>query len=216
MPIAKSVNDQIEKMSKRERILLIVTIFAVGGMCLDMAFLKPIEDKKKKINTKITSMQQQMSEFNQRLASVGGGSSQEGDLSEFGDLKTKDQEISTQLNRYITQLPKSEDSMALVRQLLRPDIDDVSVLTLQSVSPSMVKSNVAEIAGNKQWYKHGLVISLGGAMSGLISYLTDLEQAAWQVMWESLHVEKLSSDRYQLTFEIYTVSEQKQWLQLKQ
>ena len=143
------INQAINQLSLRERVLLVLTIVAVVSMLLDVAFLKPLEDKRRAIRGKNTSFQQQMQEVTQRLATIGGASEKSGDLARLGDLKAREKHLSDRLSEYRERLPQAKDSVESIGQFSQPETNGVHVVALRNIAPKALRESVEKGSNSK-------------------------------------------------------------------
>ena len=228
----EKIDESINKLSLRERILLVITIAAVIGMLLDMQFLRPLEKKKRSASGKISAYQQQIEEIGKRLASVGGVESGE-ELSVLGDLTSENKEIASKLQKYSKKLAQSEYAFSVLSQYAEPNQKDLAVTGLKNIRPKLidnkhtveendlqqVKAMVNDRDENRvkdpEWYRHGLVVKVVGSSESLREYIYDLENAQKKMAWDSLVWDQKSLTENELTLYAYTVSEEPYWLKVK-
>lgn len=217
--------NRIEGMSLRERTLVFMAAAFVLIALVNTALLEPLLAKQKALSAQVVQQQEKMKELQAQIQGLLQARSDD----EHSPLRIRLAQLKRQLQEQDGYLQSSRerlvepDKMAgLLEQVLGKNgkLQLVELKTLPA-SPLLAppQPSAADLQHRqrqpepqKQYFKHGIQITVRGGYLDMLRYLAELEKMPAQMFWGEV---SMNVDKYPdavLTLTLYTLSLDQTWL----
>ncbi len=209
--LAGKLNDR----SLRERGLIFVMAVTILIAFVYTAFLEPQLTQQKKLTQQMIQQQNQITSIQTQLQALEETRSIDPDAAnraKLESLRIQLVQIKALLQVKQQQLIPSDKIAGLLEEMLSRN-RQLQLISLRSLAASTVMGEEEQAtAVEKEFFKHGVEISVRGSYFDLLDYMMQLEKLQWQMFWgkASLTVEEYPVSR--LTLTLYTLSLDKAWL----
>jgi len=201
----------IEKISVRERYLLLATLVAlilaltqgvlmVIGLDKHDLVLQRIEQKK----TETDRVKQVLVDYQAALNNPQVLALQNSNKKLLDDLSRLEQNID-QIN---DKLMSPDRMIALLKELLYKK-SNLTVVKFDVLPITTIASNVD---GGTLFYQHSLHIELEGQFESLTLYLDQIENLSEQLFWDDLIIETETFPILNIQLNVHTLSQNEEWL----
>ena len=201
----------IEKISRRERYLLLVTLTAVillmtqgllmvSGLDNHEVVLERIQQKK----TETQRIKQVLVDYQAALNNPKVIALQNANRNLQENLNVLAQRIDDINDKLMTP-----DRMVLLLKELLDKQSKLTLLTFNVHPVSVVESN---LDGGNLFYEHALSMELEGEFEALTEYLSDIESLSDQLFWDDLEIETQTFPTLTIKLRVHTLSQDKDWL----
>jgi MSHA biogenesis protein MshJ len=201
----------IEKINKRERYLLVVTLAAiillvthlvlmVTGLDSHELVLERIEQKK----ADSARLEQVLVEYkaainNPRLVALNNSNE---------DLQSKIDLLEQRIGDINEKLMSPDQMIALLKELM----DKQSNLTVIRFDVQPVQVIESNLDGGNLFYQHSLTMKLEGEFEALTNYLSEIESLSSQLFWDDLIIETGRFPVLEIQLKVHTLSQDEEWL----
>lgn len=219
----EKVGTKIDGMSKRERVLIFVTVIGLAISLINLLLLEPLLVRQKALRGQISQQQQQMSALQTQIAAVLQENSPNSNAPQRNQIKKIQLEIDegkVYLNSNREKLVQPGKMADHLRQLLSKN-NRLQLVALQTLpvtqlieQPKDAQTAVAASEIDKQVFKHGVQLTLRGNYMDLLQYLSALENLPQQMFWAKAQMTVGKYPLSELTLILYTLSLDKTWLQI--
>lgn len=210
--------EKFSRLSSRERILILVAIFAVSYQLADFLILDRQFQKMEQLNRAMAQDNGAIVRVNTELNTLSSRVQNDpniklreqiqGARDEMERLQSRLQEVTGELispqdmARFLEELLVQEKQLTLLRlQTLdvRPLLDRDSEEGVQQVS---------EVA----LHRHGFAIEFSGSYLATLRYLESLESLPWRFFWDRVSYEVLDYPESVVRLELHTLSLSEDWI----
>lgn len=224
----QQVQEKIDALTQRERIILFVTGLVAVVMILQLLFIDPLlADRNKNAQqlraTKL-QIQQQQNELELVKAQLTAGvnrhkEKREQQLREESallDEKIQDSIVAMIPPRLMPQV--LESVLANNKELKLISLENKPVVPVLEDEASAAdegrssQQSVAVNADKQGLYQHGFVLTLSGNYLAAIRYFEQLTELPWRFYWDDLHYEVDSYPNATIKLEVHTVSMAEEWI----
>ena len=213
----KMLAGKIDDMNLRERGLIFAMAALVLFALINTLFLDPLLAKQKTLSQQIVQQQNQIKGVQAQLETIAEALRSDPNAASRARLeliKKQLEQIEAFLNGKQQNLIPPDKMAGLLEEMLTRN-RQLQLVSLQTLPVSTVtgkKEEAPAIAAEKQFFKHGVEITVQGNYLDLLDYVTQLEKLPWQMFWgrARLGVEEYPAVR--LTLTLYTLSLDKAWL----
>ena len=219
----EKVGTKIDGMSKRERVLIFLTVIGLAISLINLLLLEPLLVRQKALRGQISQQQQQMSALQTQIAAVLQENSPNSNAPQRNQIKKIQLEIDegkVYLNSNREKLVQPGKMADHLRQLLSKN-NRLQLVALQTLpvtqlieQPKDAQTAVAASEIDKQVFKHGVQLTLRGNYMDLLQYLSALENLPQQMFWAKAQMTVVKYPASELTLVLYTLSLDKTWLQI--
>lgn len=203
--------EKIDALSRRERLLVMITMLAVIASFWHMLFMEPLGQRADRSRAELESMTQRVNNAHQSLEDqilqLAGVGSEE--RARIGVLRQRIDEVNASLGTYAAELIDPAE-MAKVLEEILGEQTSLSLVSIRNTSPELLAGN-EETVGNT-FYRHGLEIELEGSYADCLDYLTEIEAMPWRLYWQVLDLEVIEYPRNRVRLEVSTLSLDEEWI----
>ena len=209
--LANKLNDR----NLRERALIFAMLASVLVALVYSLFLEPQISKQKALSQQIMQKQSQIKSMQTQIQALQETRTVDPDTAnraKLESLRIQLVQLKALLQVKQQQLIPPEKIAGLLEEMLNRN-QHLQLISLRSLPPSTVTAGDEQsISAEREFFKHGVEISLRGSYFDLVDYLAQLEKLPTQIFWgkASLKVEDYPTS--QLTLTLYTLSLDKVWL----
>jgi len=202
---------KIDALSRRERLLVMITMLAVIAGFWHMLFMEPLGQRADRSRVELGSMTQRVDAAHQSLEDqilqLAGAGSEE--RARIGVLRQRIDEVNASLGTYAAELIDPSE-MAKVLEEILSEQTSLSLVSIRNTTPELLSGN-EETVGNT-FYRHGLEIELEGSYADCLDYLTEIEAMPWRLYWQVLDLEVVEYPRNRVRLEVSTLSLDEEWI----
>ena len=221
------------KNTKREKILLMVTLPLIVLIIIQLLVVQPLENEKKNLAVKIQSVNSEMNKLNEQLDSTQKLLAVSSKVKLGKQLKSLEVQIEQQkklLKQLTDNLIAPEQMAAMVEKLLMQR-GKLKLLSLKNLEPQgLPEKTSAELSakasskGNKTVvinndeesivlvYRHPLEIKLRGRYFQVMEYLKALESSGYKFYWEQLDYQVDKYPMAEVTIRLSTLGTEAHWM----
>ena len=209
--LANKINDR----NLRERGLIFLMVVSVLVAIIFTLFLEPQLSKQKTLSRQMTQQQNQIKDIQAQLQALEESRSVDPDTAnraKLESLRIQLVQIKALLQVKQQQLIPPDKIAGLLEDMLNRN-RQLQLISLLSLPASTVTGEEEQAAAvEKEFFKHGIEISVRGNYFDLLDYVVQLEKLPSQMFWgkASLTVEQYPVSR--LTLTLFTLSLDKAWL----
>jgi MSHA biogenesis protein MshJ len=209
--LANKLNDR----NLRERGLIFLMLVSVLVALVYSQFLEPQISKQKALSQQIMQKQSQIKSMQTQLQALEETRTVDPDTAnrtKLESLRIQLVQLKALLQVKQQQLIPPEKIPGLLEEMLNRN-QQLQLISLNSLPPSTVtagdeQSNSAE----REFFKHGVEISVRGSYFDLVDYLAQLEKLPTQIFWGKASLKVENYPISSLTLTLYTLSLDKVWL----
>lgn len=216
---------KVDDLALRERVLIFAAAAFFLVTLVNAFFLDPLLAQQKKLSAQVVQQQEKMKEIQaqiEALLQAKKGDAVSPERLRLSQLKQQIAEGDAYLQSSRERLVQPEKMAGLLEQVLGRNgrLQLVSLQTL-AVTPLIEQVDskdanaplaAADMAPERQVYKHGVQITVRGSYLDLLQYLTSLEKLPVQMFWGMAKMNVVQHPVAELTLTIYTLSLDKTWL----
>ena len=201
----------IERLSRRERVLLLVVLFALILAAAQSVLMVSGLDRHDRVRDRITEVRQQTQTSRQALldyqAAINNPQIQ-ALRDNNDDLRTRIEDLECRIANINGRLRSPERMISLLKELLN-DYDNLTVTRFEVLPVDIIESDAD---GGHLFYRHGLVIEMSGRFEALNDYLATIEALEGQLFWDDLLIETDTFPNLTIRLEVHTLSQDEEWL----
>ncbi len=234
----QKLSAKIDGLTLRERVIIFAMIAILAITVFNALLLDPLFAKQKRLSQQLKADQALIAQMQDQMRQTVTDQ-QDPDAANRARLQELRQRLQ-QMHAQLVEMEKglvSPDRMpALLGDILRRD-SQLSLVSLKTLPPApLTESNAvnpvtavkkvaanAELIANKTEstasdatpvYRHGVEIVVRGTYLDMVQYMDALESMPWQLFWTKAKLQVEEYPRSTLTLTLYTLSLDKQWLNL--
>ncbi len=196
---------KIDRLSRRERIQMIITMLVVLGGTWSQLILDPYHKERVELLRQQAQLETDTQEMNRLASDVLARKDKNPDQFQQEQIARFKQEIAQldkQLGTGILGMVSPTEMISALKELLSKS-QGLTLLNLQAPAPiNLLKGNDADGAV----YQHTLILRFAGAFPDVLTYLQDLEQLPWKLFWDSVQFVVIEHPKAFVTLEIHTLS----------
>lgn len=208
---AKPHLQRIDKLSRRERLLVMVTMLTVIAGGWQGLVMAPLEHRADASRIELESLRKRTDKANQSLQEqilqLAGQGSEE--RVQAALVRERIEQINEELGNYAAELIDPSEMALVLEEILREQTR-LSLISIRNTSPELLASDV-EGAGTS-FYRHGLEIELEGSYADCLQYLAEIERLPWRLYWQLLDIEIVNYPLNRVRLEVSTLSLNEEWI----
>ncbi len=222
---AMTINSWWNKNSKREKILVMVTVPLVIIILAQLLLLQPLEKKQKDVATKIQSMGLELDKVSQQIETT----EQLLAVSSKVKLGNQQQSLQEQVLKQKELLSELTDNlippekMAIVVEKLLKQRGKLKLISLANLEPEGLPNVEAEIVNTIDKndsveeskpliYRHPLQLKFKGSYFQVVKYLKTLENSEYNFYWEQLDYKVDKYPQAEVMLKLSTLGTKSQWM----
>jgi len=201
----------IQKISIRERMLLLITVLAAFMLIGQLILIVTGLDKHDEVNTRIQKAKDQSSQIQGTLADL----KQSLDNPRIQSLQASNNRLLEQLNliqQRVAELDQKLMSPDKMPALLKELLDQQSRLTLVSFNVLPISTIDSSFDGRSLFYQHSFSMQLEGEFEAFNEYLQQIENLPSQLFWDDLTVQTDEFPKLKIQLKVHTLSHDEDWL----
>lgn len=207
----KPLLQRIDKLSRRERLLVMVTMLTVIAGLWQGLFMVPLEHRADASRIELESLRARTDKANQSLQEqilqLAGHDSDE--RVQAALVRQRIEQINEELGNYAAELVDPSEMALVLEQILREQTR-LSLVSIRNTTPEVLAADV-EGAGTS-FYRHGLELELEGSYADCLRYLAEIERLPWRLYWQVLDIEAVKYPRNRVRLEVSTLSLNEEWI----
>ncbi|HYD96057.1 MAG TPA: MSHA biogenesis protein MshJ [Noviherbaspirillum sp.] len=225
---------RIDALSLRERAIIFAMAALVLVMLVNSALLDPQFKKQNQLSQRIKQEQSQIAGIQAEIQQKVKSHEVDPDMADRERLRQL-QAQAEQLNSALQDMQKSlvpPDKMAELLESILKRNSNLRLVSLKSMPATSItealahpgiaasdKSAAAAAGSNSKTladaiYRHGMEIKMQGGYLDMLNYMAALEAVPWQLLWGRVELSVDEFPKATLTLTLYTLSLDKQWLNL--
>jgi len=230
----KALVNRIDSLSIRERGLILAGVIFMLFTVWDNFFMQVQTIEEKRIIAELQMKQAEQTALNarlQRLLTEDRGDPDEANRQRLAELKSQLEEIETSVEDSAVHLV-SPKNMAVILQTILDRSRGLELIGIRGLGASPllgaaarrqpaqgteegdVENNAvrADAGELDNAFRHGLAITFEGDYLSTLAYMRELESLEWRFFWDNLEYEVIEYPRGLITFTLYTISLDKDWI----
>ena len=211
----KTLSDKIDGMSPRQRGLIFAVAASIVVALVSSLLIEPQLAKQKVLSRKTEQQQSEIKSIQaqlQAMAEVRKTDPDAANRAELESLRLQLVQLKASLQVKQQHLIPPDKIAGLLEEILSRN-RQLQLISLRNLPASAVTGEEEQAAAvEKEFFKHGIEMTVSGSYFDLLDYMVQLEKLPWQMFWgqASLVVETYPISRMTLT--LYTLSLDKAWL----
>ena len=211
----KTLSDKIDGMSLRQRGLIFAVAASIVVALVSILLIEPQLAKQKVLSQKTVQQQSEIKNIQAQLQAMAEARKTDPDAAnraKLESLRLQLVQIKASLQVRQQHLIPPDKIAGLLEEILSRN-RQLQLISLRSLPASSVTGEEEQAAAvEKEFFKHGIEMTVRGSYFDLLDYMVKLEKLPWRMFWgkASLVVEAYPVSRMTLT--LYTLSLDKAWL----
>ena len=211
----KTLSDKVDGMSPRQRGLIFAVAASIVVALVSSLLIEPQLAKQKVLSRKTEQQQSEIKSIQaqlQAMAEVRKTDPDAANRAELESLRLQLVQLKASLQVKQQHLIPPDKIAGLLEEILSRN-RQLQLISLRNLPASAVTGEEEQAAAvEKEFFKHGIEMTVSGSYFDLLDYMVQLEKLPWQMFWgkASLVVETYPISRMTLT--LYTLSLDKAWL----
>ena len=211
----KTLSDKVDGMSPRQRGLIFAVAASIVVALVSSLLIEPQLAKQKVLSRKTEQQQSEIKSIQaqlQAMAEVRKTDPDAANRAELESLRLQLVQLKASLQVKQQHLIPPDKIAGLLEEILSRN-RQLQLISLRSLPASAVTGEEEQAAAvEKEFFKHGIEMTVSGSYFDLLDYMVQLEKLPSQMFWgkASLVVETYPISRMTLT--LYTLSLDKAWL----
>ena len=214
----QALMDRFANLSARERLLLLVAIFAVSYQLADLVILDRQFRQMEQVNGAMASDNAAMRRLNTELNALAN--SVQDDPNEplrtaALQARSELEALHARLKAETRELISPQDMARFLEQLLLQE-PQLTLMRLQTLDARPLLSEEAAVRGTDllavALHRHDFAIEFAGDYMATLRYLQALEALPWRFFWDSVHYQVEDYPRSQVRLRLHTLSLSEDWI----
>jgi len=211
----KTLSDKIDGMSLRQRGLIFAVAASIVVALVSILLIEPQLAKQKVLSQKTVQQQSEIKNIQAQLQAMAEARKTDPDAAnraKLESLRLQLVQIKASLQVRQQHLIPPDKIAGLLEEILSRN-RQLQLISLRSLPASSVTGEEEQAAAvEKEFFKHGIEMTVRGSYFDLLDYMVKLEKLPWRMFWgkAGLVVEEYPVSRMTLT--LYTLSLDKSWL----
>ena len=216
----------IDKLSTRERILVLLGVLAVVYMIWDTFLISPIQKTSQQLSKQHQSLQRQISDLEVRRITASGllkNSQRKQIIDDIAKLEKNIQNFDGQIRERLQGRVAPEFMSALLSDVLQKN-QQLKLLSINNLPAVPFIKNGDKDTGqdNKATetidpqlvgiFMHALEMELQGSYLDILGYLQALEAMQWKIFWDQVKLEVMEYPSVKVKIKVHTFSLKEGWL----
>ena len=222
----EKISWRVDTMSRRERVLVLVTLVALVLALINSLLLEPISARQKQMHSQLAQQQEQMVAVQSRIAAAQQKNTpQSVQLSRIRqDLAEGDAYLQSSRDKLVLPERMADHLRQLLNRNIRLQLVAMQTLPVTPLIEQAGEKNAEQGKAaqspvptgeqDKQVFKHGVQLTLRGNYLDLLQYVSALEKLPQQMFWAKAQLNVVQYPTAELTLTLYTLSLDRTWLKV--
>ncbi len=206
--ISESTVARFDRLSMRERLLILAAALAVLVVLWNSLLFAPLESRRVALSTEVDSLQSGIAATATALQSSLNNDPTRNAVLEIARTQHDIEALDRQLQSATVGLLPPDRMTAVLQDLLRQR-QQVRLMSLRTEPATRLLPGPADQAGP---YVHPVELVLRGHYLDILNYLQALEALHWRLYWKTLELDSSSYPVDRVRIEIGTISLDRAWL----
>jgi MSHA biogenesis protein MshJ len=207
-PIVESSAARFDRLSLRERLLILAAVLAVLFVLWDALLLAPLESRRRVLSTEIDSLQSGIAATAAVLQSSMNNDPTRNAIVQIARTQRDIAALDRNLQSASVGLLPPDRMTAVLQDLLRQR-QQVKLVSLRTETATRLLPGPQDQAGP---YLHPVELVLRGSYLDILNYLQALEALHWRLYWKTLELDSSAYPVDRVRIEIGTISLDRAWL----
>jgi hypothetical protein len=203
---------QLDKISLRERYLLLVTLFALVILCFQGGLYATGMHSNEDILARIDTRKSESEKVQQMLTDYQKAINNPAILALQRDndqLNIKIKKLRENISKISSRLMAPERMNELLRGLLERQ-NQLSIVEFKVLPVTKIESSVDD---RGLFYKHSIEMNLEGRFEALSNYLAEIESSSeYELFWDELIINTENFPNLKIKVQVHTLSQDEDWL----
>jgi MSHA biogenesis protein MshJ len=202
---------KIDGLSRRERLLVTVTMFATIAIAWHVLFMGPLEHRADASRAELESLKLRIETANRNLEEqilqlAGAGNE---DRWRIAEIRRRIDAINSELGNYAAELIDPAEMAHVLEEILKEQTS-LSLVRIRNKSPELITGDDENAATS--FYRHVLEIEVEGTYAACLDYLNAVEDLPWRLYWQLLDLEVIEYPQNRIRIEVSTLSLDEEWI----
>jgi MSHA biogenesis protein MshJ len=206
--ILETAGARFDRLSLRERLLILAAVLAVLFVLWNSLLLGPLESRRHALSTEVDSLQSGIAATASVLLSSMNNDPTRNAVMQIAQTQRDIETLDRQLQSATVGLLPPDRMTAVLQDLLRQR-QQVRLVSLRTETATRLLPGPADQAGP---YVHPVELVLRGSYLDILNYLQALEALHWRLYWKTLELDSSAYPIDRVRIEIGTISLDSAWL----
>ncbi|HEY9052334.1 MAG TPA: type II secretion system protein GspM, partial [Gammaproteobacteria bacterium] len=201
-----SIQKQLDKLSKRERISVYVSVSVVVLMLWDFVLLNPLSNEINNLRNEITQIDKQIDSTVQLIQGIQQSLQADPDVETralLAEYAAENKRLELALAKTSVQIISPQDMAHLLEDILKNQ-SQLKFISLQNIpaTPEFLDIETSADTNTKNQdtiFRHSVVLKMEGSYHDTLAYLHKLEKLPWRFFWKSIEIETKNYPAMQIT-----------------
>jgi MSHA biogenesis protein MshJ len=207
-PIVESSAARFDRLSLRERLLILAAVLALLFVLWDALLLAPLESRRRVLSTEVDSLQSGIAATAAVLQSSMNNDPTRNAIVQIARTQRDIAALDRNLQSASVGLLPPDRMTAVLQDLLRQR-QQVRLVSLRTETATRLLPGPPDQAG---LYLHPVELVLRGSYLDILNYLQALEALHWRLYWKTLELDSSAYPVDRVRIEIGTISLDRAWL----
>ena len=210
--------DKFAQLSGRERMLVLLAIFAVAYQLADLVILDRQYLRLERLNSEMAQDNNALLRINTELNALTTSLQNDPNAALRNEIAHARDDVSglhARLKAITGELISPQDMARFLEELLLQD-GDLTMLRLQTLEAQpLLAATADEQAARLQQpvlHRHGFAIEFSGGYMATLRYLQALEGLPWRFFWDSVSYEVVEYPHSVVRLQLHTLSLSEDWI----
>jgi MSHA biogenesis protein MshJ len=206
--ILESSSARFDRLSLRERLLILAAVLAVLFVLWDSLLFAPLEIRRHALSNEVDSLQSSITTTTAALQTSLTNDPARNALVQIGRTQRAIDALDQQLQSATVGLLPPDRMTAVLQDMLRRR-QQLTLVSLRTETATTLLQGPADPAGP---YLHPVELVLSGRYLDILDYLQALEALHWRLYWKTLELDSSAYPIDRVRIEIGTISLDRAWL----
>ncbi len=204
-----SVQERVDALTLRERLLLFAAIVVVTYTVIIMALIRPLEQQAGAVGARLAHVHAQTRILGTQVDAVLAPEAQAREAAELRSLRGRIAVLKRRLGRLTASLVPARDMPALLRRILART-PGVTLIALKDQGVVAVRRSPK---ARPLLYRHSFMLIVRGPYAALVRYLAAMAHTRKRILWGRVTLRANHYPFSTLTLHVYTLSTHEAFLQ---
>lgn len=208
--------DRFAALSGRERLLVLVAVFAVAYQLADLVIFDRQYREIQRIEGEIARDRSAIGRVDGELAAASLQAAQDPNApirGQIEQLRTETQGLQSRLDAAARELISPQDMARFLEELLVQE-RELTLLRLQTLEARALLEPMADAGSGTApaLHQHGFAIEFSGGYMATLRYLRALEALPWRFFWDSVDYEVVDYPQSVVRLRLHTLGLSEDWI----